>query len=904
MAYLYNQLLKNNLQKKQNAATPEDVEQLQSEIDALTVDVANKVPKFFTSIDELEINEIGEYQGETNETFTNGYFYKRTNALPVEYEDVTIPVGSKKIIYTNLFDSTQKIVYAISTQTLPSIITTQYSQKGKVWQIDETVHNNIIYTANTSWLSNTPRVIPEQSGLFYSIDDTLYDIYENNYEDSTITGVRAFFEYLQTVALTSGFRLDFSSPGIIGRISDLLFVIRIPIVYEYAGGSRQTDTNVRLALTSDLENFNWNVDEYIAQFYEIGVVNQWCYDNSRSVEFTYFYPVISVNGTKYILDNTGGSGQGAEEIYRTISADGEYERYIDMHHLICVFDSKPVNASSYWAQAIDLGIYFDYEAEIEDTTQEITIHRRIITYDEYGFPVVDIPAILRVDTQPSLNPSDFATAAQGAKADTALQSIARGTDGDYITTTVDAKDVNNKQTVAASVTIQDINAASKSAKGLLEAWNARNYIDTQIYKVSLNFFFYGVQWDENDPIPDCVRVGNMSLHAELPIQNAIVGGLLQDDLTFTPFANQSDWSGETVDGSAGQVMVQIPQYYFKSEVHGTVHKKLVSQYPLAGFNKIPLMYISAEKATVDRTDPNTPKLCSVVNTTAAFRGGNNTAGWDGTYRSLLGFPASNISLTNSRQYARNRGNGTTWNCHTYLAQRVLYWLFVTEYATLNSQKPYNAAKDNNGYAQGGLGPGVSNWDGNAWNDYNGHNPLIPCGYMLEYGNQSAVKNYSVKDADDNILVTFEVNSYHGIQSPFADIWDWLDGILINVQSDAAGGVSTCYVTDDPAKFSSTDFSQYREVGAVPRTENWIKTIYDGEEGDIICKSIPGSSTSYYCDYYWGLNLPASGVSLRGVRFGGTALHGAHCGFLCAASNDVPGYVRPNIGSRLCAFPSP
>lgn len=904
MAYLYNQLLKNNLQKKQNAATPEDVEQLQSEIDALTVDVANKVPKFFTSIDELEINEIGEYQGETNETFTNGYFYKRTNALPVEYEDVTIPVGSKKIIYTNLFDNTQKIVYTISTQTLSPSIVTQYSQKGKVWLIDETIHNNIIYTANTLWLSNTPRVIPEQSGLFYSIDDTLWDIYENNYKDSKITGVRAFYEYLQTVALTSGFRLDFSNPGIVGRISDLLFSIRIPVIYEHAGVSPQTDINVRLALASDLAEFNWNVDAYIAQFYETGVENQWCYNNTQDVEFGSFYTVISVGATKYILDNTGGSGQGANEIYRTISADGEYERYIDMHHLMCVFDSKPINTSSYWAQAIDLGIYFDYEAEIEDTTQEITIHRRIITYDEYGFPVVDIPAIVRVDTQPSLDPDDFATADQGVKADTALQYISKGTDGDYITTTVGAKDANNAQTVAASATIQDISAASESAKGLLEAWNTRNYIDTQVYNVSLNFFFYGVQWDENGSSPDCTRIGNMSLHAELPIQNGIIGGLLQDDLTFTPFPNQSDWSGETVDGSAGQVMVQIPKHYFKSEINGTIHKKLISQYPLAGFVEIPMMYISAEKATVDRTDPNTPKLCSVVNTTAAFRGGNNTADWDGTYRSLLGFPASNVSLTNFRQYARNRAAGTAWNCAAYHAQRSLYWLFVTEYATLNSQKPYNAAKDSNGYAQGGLGPGVSNWNGDAWNAYNNYNPLIPCGYMLEYGNQSAVKNYSVKDAGDNVLVTFEVNSYRGIQSPFGDIWDWCDGILINVQSNEAGGVSTCYVTDDPAKYSSTDFSQYRQVGSVPRAENWIKTIYDGEAGDIICKSIPGSSTSYYCDYYYGLNLPTSGVSIRGVLFGGPAARGARCGFLCAASHDVPGHVHPHIGSRLCAFPSP
>lgn len=499
--------------------------------------------------------------------------------------------------------------------------------------------------------------------------------------------------------------------------------------------------------------------------------------------------------------------------------------------------------------------------------------------------------------------NNFATAAQGEKADSALQSISKGTDGSYITTTVTAKDANNQQKVSVLLKIQDINTTDTDHRGLLEAFNTRNYIDTQIYNVSLNFFFYGVQWDENNPSPGCTRIGNMSLHAELPIQNSIIGGLLQDDLTFTPFTDQSDWSGETVDGSAGQVMVRIPRHYVKFETHGTINKVLMSEYPLVGFTEVPMFYISAFKAALDRTDPNTPKLCSVVNTAPEFRGGDNTADWDGTYRSLLGKPTSNISLTNFRQYARNRGNGTVWNCHIYLAQRVLYWLFVSEYATLNSQKAFNAAKDANGYAQGGLGPGVSNWD-NAWNAYNGYNPLIPCGYMLEYGNQSAVKNYSIKDADDNILVTFEVNSYRGIQSPFGDIWDWTDGILINVQSDAEGGISTCYITDDPAKFSSTDFSQYTELGNTPRTDNWIKTIFDGEQGDIICNAQGGSSTSYYCDYYWGANLPESGISLRGVLFGGLASNGSLCGFLCASSNCGPGHVHPHIGSRLCAIPPP
>lgn len=72
--------------------------------------------------------------------------------------------------------------------------------------------------------------------------------------------------------------------------------------------------------------------------------------------------------------------------------------------------------------------------------------------------------------------SNYATASQGKKADTALQSIAKGTDGSYVTTTVGAKS-NNSQTVATSVTIQAISSASSTAKGLAEANDVKTYVD-------------------------------------------------------------------------------------------------------------------------------------------------------------------------------------------------------------------------------------------------------------------------------------------------------------------------------------------------------------------------------------------------------------------------------------------
>ena len=72
--------------------------------------------------------------------------------------------------------------------------------------------------------------------------------------------------------------------------------------------------------------------------------------------------------------------------------------------------------------------------------------------------------------------SNYATAAQGKKADSALQSITKGTDGSYVTTTVGAKS-GNTQSISTKVTVQAISTASSTAKGLAEASDVKTYVD-------------------------------------------------------------------------------------------------------------------------------------------------------------------------------------------------------------------------------------------------------------------------------------------------------------------------------------------------------------------------------------------------------------------------------------------
>ena len=408
---------------------------------------------------------------------------------------------------------------------------------------------------------------------------------------------------------------------------------------------------------------------------------------------------------------------------------------------------------------------------------------------------------------------------------------------------------------------------------------------------------YGVEFDTAVSSPDCTRIGNPNLHRTLPVHSQMRGCLLNDDGEVTKYLNESDWTSETRDGSQGQVMVEIPEHYVKFETDGTKRRVKMSITPIVGYKKIGKYYISAYEATVQRS---ANKLCSVVNSDADYRGGNNNAEWDSTYHSLLGLPATQISRTNFRTYARNRKSGSTeWNCMTYDAQKDLYWLFVVEYATLNSQKAFNAAKTAEGYAQGGLGNGVTSLDGTKWNTFNGYYPVIPCGHTDSLGNGTGEVDYQMPEEYDTNVLTVKVPRYRGIENPFGHLWQWTDGINVRISPNEpdGDGLSKVYVCSDPSKFNDTNYDGYTYVGNEARTEAYVKSVIFGEGGEIMPDVVGGGSTTYFCDYHY-TNIPTS-VTLRGVPFGGSASDGAYAGFVYASSHLGPSNAVANFGSRLC-----
>lgn len=416
---------------------------------------------------------------------------------------------------------------------------------------------------------------------------------------------------------------------------------------------------------------------------------------------------------------------------------------------------------------------------------------------------------------------------------------------------------------------------------------------------------YGVEYDASVSSPTCTRIGSTALHKSLPVQSRMKGCLLDDDGKVVEYLDPKDWTGQTRDGSRGQVMVEIPLHYRKFEYEGTVIRVRVSELPLPGYHVVPRQYVSAYEATIDRSDTSALKLASVVNTAEAFRGGNNNAAYDGTYRSFLGLPATATSRTNFRKYARNRNSAATaeWNCMLYDTYKALYWLFVVEYATLNSQAAYNAELTSEGYRQGGLGAGVTTANSTNWNTFNGYYPIIPCGVTDTLGNSTGVVSYTVKNDDESLSKAFDVPRYRGVENPFGHLWKWSDGINVRIsptEENGGDGLSKVFVCSDPSKFSDTGYDGYSHVGNECRSEGYVKNIIGGEYGDIMPTEVGGGSTTYFCDYHY-TNIPAS-EALRGVLFGGCANNGASAGFAYATSNYAPSHTSANVGSRLCFLP--
>lgn len=421
-----------------------------------------------------------------------------------------------------------------------------------------------------------------------------------------------------------------------------------------------------------------------------------------------------------------------------------------------------------------------------------------------------------------------------------------------------------------------------------------------------DIYSYGVEWDSTVADPTLTRIGNPLLHKSLPVQSQYKG-CVANGAKVNYYLDPNDWSKKAdgtpsvLDGTDGTVRVHIPKFYGKSGVEGNKRWVRISTVKCDDtWVEIPEMLLDAYRSTVNQTGN---KAVSVVNTTAQFRGGGNRTANDtyldtDAFRSDLGKPRTNISRANMRTYAANAGSEML--CYEYY-KWIFYWAWVIEYATFNSQATYNAELTADGYHQGGLGPGITDWNNNAngWSGYNGTYPITPCGYCNDIGNFTGIKELVIPETvvDESTTVptkTFKVPRWRGFDNPFGDIWTNLDGIIL--ERTAANQPSSVYTTSNPSAFGddNTAKGKMTVAGKEIASDGYTKDFDLGSKGEIIPSVVGGSATTYMCDYHW---CNTASTSLRTLFVGGNAAYGGYAGLGYFHSSNGVGNVDSGVGFR-------
>lgn len=502
----------------------------------------------------------------------------------------------------------------------------------------------------------------------------------------------------------------------------------------------------------------------------------------------------------------------------------------------------------------------------------------------------------------------------------------------------------------------------------------------------LYYASYGVSWKPDVADPVLTRVGNMSYHKTLPIQNNMKGCIakMKGGVQIMYYLDPTDWRwrtsheteymtltvndstytithdifsilvlehqwikinnipcevlsidtststatikpdspinagnynveiGAVLNGYEGEVMVEVPEFWIKSWDTDTRREVRISPVKIDDtWEHQPRILIGAYKDTLLNTIPKNMgylstleanSAISVVNINTYCRGGKNSASYDGyitsdRFRSMLGKPRTGITRDNMRANCRRSGKEIL----SYLQyKRVLYWLYVIEYANFNCQARFNSELTSEGFRQGGLGDGVTTVDIKYWRFYNGYNPLTPNGYTNEFGNGTNIKAMTilmptVSGGEPTSSTTQYVPRWHGIENPFGDIWNNVDGIIINSSSIVENGkkYSEVYATEDPLLYSDSDYSKMRIVGIELNEGGYVKEWDLGNTAEIIPRLNGGNTTQYKCDQH----LVYDSTELRTLILGGNAYDEGSAGLGYFRSNASKGYIHTSVGFR-------
>lgn len=447
---------------------------------------------------------------------------------------------------------------------------------------------------------------------------------------------------------------------------------------------------------------------------------------------------------------------------------------------------------------------------------------------------------------------------------------------------INAKSVLDKDYVQQSNVLSNLDVTKfypVNSKAVYETINyledtMKNYINEQEFNKN---FSYGVEWDATQADPKLTRIGNDIGHKTLPVHNLLRGCVINANGSINYYLDSKDWTKKEngqpskLDGSDGDVMVEIPEIYFLAEKEGNKRRLMVLDRPFTGAKRFKKRYVSAYEATLER---NTSTMRSVMNASDNYKGHTGAKG------NLA--PLSAVSRAAARSYARKRKGFEVMDITTY---NILVWLYFIEYANRNSQLP--VMEKSNGLTQGGIGAGLTTLNSQAWGDYNNSYGLPVIGKSNSLGNGSGEVKSGIVEFENDMICR-----YRGIENFFGNVVKLLDGIQL--YRDVEGGIFSVFVTENTELFNDANHNGFGYIGEFPLTGGYVKDI--NFPFNVPATQGGGSSTTYYCDNCYA---PSDYTGYTWYGVGGPCSSGAVAGVGYSSADYRVSYSNSRYGFRLC-----
>lgn len=339
---------------------------------------------------------------------------------------------------------------------------------------------------------------------------------------------------------------------------------------------------------------------------------------------------------------------------------------------------------------------------------------------------------------------------------------------------------------------------------------------------------------------------------------------------------KEDGSSAVLTGADGQVMVEIPMFYVKRSVSGTVSTWAIADVPLEGFELhpafikdgkvVPFRYISAYDACYwDATDSTYKSGLNLDNLSGSLDlAADKLSSVSGVY------PIVGVLRSDCRSLAANRGTG--WRQLDFALWSAVQLLYLVEFQSFYSQNITGAGNTNGTYV------------GSSSNQND--SPHTVAGASNSLGNTST---NTTTGAGVSAKPGTSFMSFRGIENMYGNCWSWADGINVNVTAN--GNV---HVTNNSADFADNTSTNMQLVSTTaPTTSNYVSAIAAIDNYFVASSVSGGSASTYLTDYWYG-----SASSNRVVIVGGSADIGALAGaFLVVANSGSSSRVRL-VGARL------